>query len=147
MKECGDCAICCYHCNIPDMDSPAGQMCSKNTGTGCSIYESRPEICRPFECLWLQQPQIPDNLRPDRCGVMFETPFECDTWIGYVSPDKPDALEDDAVLKLIAKINESGHSVSVMTPNGMNHFSLAAGVSKEIMHEQINKACANHGVM
>ena len=146
MKICGDCAVCCYHCNVPEMKSPAGEMCSKNTGTGCSIYESRPDVCKPFECLWLSQEQIPDELRPDRCGVMFEIPFGSDTWIGYVSPKKPDALENVEVLKLIYRINEAGHSVSVMTPDGKNHFSLANNVTKQEMHDQINSACELHGV-
>ena len=129
------------------MESPAGVMCSKNSGTGCTIYESRPQVCRPFECLWLQQEQIPDDLRPDRCGVMFEIPYGSDTWIGYVSPDKPDALKEEKVLKLIARINEAGHSVSVMDTQGKNHFSLAENVTKADMHEQINSACAVHGVV
>ena len=146
MRKCGDCAICCYHCNVPEMDSPAGQMCSKNTGKGCSIYEDRPAICRPFQCLWLQQEQIPDSLRPDRCGVMFETPFECDVWIGYADPDNPEAWGSDEVQRMIGKINESGHSVVILLPDGMKVFSLAEGQTKEEMHEQVNGYCFRNGI-
>ena len=144
MKECGDCAVCCYHCNVPEMNSPAGEMCSKNTGTGCSIYENRPAICRPFKCLWLAQEQLPDDLRPDRCGVMFETPFQCDTWIGYVDPKFPDALEQENVQTLVDKIVAIGHSVVIYWPNGDKKYALAKGVSKEMMHTQVNNAVVTH---
>ena len=85
-------------------------------------------------------------MRPDRCGVMFEIPFGSDTWIGYVDPKHPDALANDDVLKMIYQINQSGHSVSVVTPDGKNHFSLAPNMTKLGMHNQINKACEEHGV-
>lgn len=40
---------------------------------GCGIYEERPPVCRRFACGWLQAPNLPEALRPDRCGVLFCT--------------------------------------------------------------------------
>jgi hypothetical protein len=38
---------------------------------GCRIYQERPPVCRRFQCGWLQAPNLPEALRPDRCGVLF----------------------------------------------------------------------------
>jgi hypothetical protein len=35
-------------------------------GRGCGIYETRPESCRSFSCLWLSTPSAPEALRPDK---------------------------------------------------------------------------------
>lgn len=45
--------------------------CRHIVPTGCAIYEDRPEVCRSFQCGWIQAPNLPDALRPDRCGVLF----------------------------------------------------------------------------
>ena len=72
-RECGECTACC---KIPNIDAPslrklAGVMCPNCTGTQCGIYETRPEPCRTFFCLWRTVGTMPDELRPDRIGVMF----------------------------------------------------------------------------
>lgn len=30
-------------------------------------------MCRRFQCAWIGAPNLPDAMRPDRCGVMFST--------------------------------------------------------------------------
>lgn len=85
-RECGSCTACC---KIPKIDTPslrkaAGVLCPNCTGSNCAIYEARPEPCRTFFCLWRQVATMPDELRPDRIGVMFtieavpqpQNPFE-----------------------------------------------------------------------
>ncbi len=85
-RECGSCTACC---KIPTIDAPTlrkppGVMCPHCTGSNCGIYESRPAPCRTFYCLWRRVATMPDELRPDRIGVMFsietvnppQNPFE-----------------------------------------------------------------------
>jgi hypothetical protein len=36
------------------------------------MYEDRPDGCREFECAWLQMERAGIEMRPDRCGVVFE---------------------------------------------------------------------------
>lgn len=85
-RECGSCTACC---KIPAIDTatlrkPAGVMCPNCTGSSCGIYDSRPEPCRTFYCLWRKVGAMPESLRPDRIGVMFtiesvnppQNPFE-----------------------------------------------------------------------
>jgi hypothetical protein len=38
-------------------------------GKGCKIYDTRPEECATFECLWLSG-WIPGNLKPSKTGVV-----------------------------------------------------------------------------
>jgi hypothetical protein len=39
---------------------------------GCGIYAQRPRSCRNWSCLWLKNVDWDDELRPDRCGVVFD---------------------------------------------------------------------------
>ncbi|MGU3361544.1 hypothetical protein ACLBWX_14520 [Methylobacterium sp. M6A4_1b] len=50
---------------------PAGILCRHNTGVACGIYQDRPEPCVQWHCLWRKIGALPDDLRPDRSGVMF----------------------------------------------------------------------------
>ncbi|TXM92564.1 hypothetical protein FV222_23270 [Methylobacterium sp. WL103] len=46
-------------------------MCRHSTGTACGIYRDRPEVCVRWYCLWRKIGALPDELRPDRSGVVF----------------------------------------------------------------------------
>lgn len=102
MRVCGECTMCCHYLNIPEVPSPPRETC-KHCDKGCTIYETRPQSCRGFSCLWLAEPQIPDRLRPDICGMFFEKPGE-KVYIGHGPTPS---------LELIQKINEAGFSVIV----------------------------------
>lgn len=69
MNACGDCHACCVLLPIAVLGKPAGRACRKLAPDGCAIYTGRPSPCRSFQCGWLAE-AWPDDLRPDRCGVM-----------------------------------------------------------------------------
>jgi hypothetical protein len=85
-RECGSCVICCKTLEIdePGLRKPAGTLCPHCPGTGCAIYADRPGLCRTWYCMWRRLSALPDDLRPDRCGVVFwldrqvppRTPFD-----------------------------------------------------------------------
>jgi hypothetical protein len=53
-RVCGACSLCCKLPQIEPLEKPAGKLCSHcNAGNGCSIYGSRPQVCRDFSCFWL----------------------------------------------------------------------------------------------
>jgi hypothetical protein len=72
--ECGACNACCV---IPlidcaELEKPFRLPCPHLCGN-CSIYASRPQVCRQFECLYRQSDWLaadPQN-RPDVLGIMF----------------------------------------------------------------------------
>jgi hypothetical protein len=73
-RECGSCTACCELLEVIELKKPRGVLCQHCTiGKGCAIHETRPEVCRDYECGWLAHDYIPDELRPDRCGFILDT--------------------------------------------------------------------------
>lgn len=76
-RHCGECRACCITLGFQaregeaPFDKPHGVPCRHLVRTGCEIYDERPPVCRRFQCGWLQAPNLPDALRPDRCGMLF----------------------------------------------------------------------------
>jgi hypothetical protein len=72
-RPCGDCIACCQALNIdePELVKPQGALCPNCTGSGCSIYETRPQVCRSWNCAWKRIVSMPDDTRPDAMGVLF----------------------------------------------------------------------------
>jgi hypothetical protein len=74
-RSCGSCTACCdgwlagtVHGHVMEPGTP----CHFVGAGGCTIYEQRPESpCRSFVCAWMAPGSpFPDELRPDRCGVI-----------------------------------------------------------------------------
>jgi hypothetical protein len=104
-RECGECTVCCFlpHIATPEFTKPAKVLCQHCTGTGCGIYERRPNVCRTWHCAWRRLERMADNLRPDICGVVFSlevlnpapSPFERAAIVGRVV-DEAASLSPDA---------------------------------------------------
>jgi hypothetical protein len=74
-RECGGCTQCC---TVLGIDSPGLRKdrcvpCHHLAagGGGCGIYDDRPAVCREYLCLWRVLREVPEEARPDRCGVLF----------------------------------------------------------------------------
>lgn len=71
-RRCGGCQLCCIVYTVPEMDKAAQERCRHLCAAGCAIHDSpRPEICTAFECEWLRNKKWPDNVRPDKSGLVF----------------------------------------------------------------------------
>jgi hypothetical protein len=72
-RTCGDCTVCCTAMAIdkPEIQKEAGATCRHCVG-GCTIYETRPPLCREYHCGWRQLAILDDSWRPDRSGVFVE---------------------------------------------------------------------------
>jgi hypothetical protein len=56
---------------IAELQKPIGAWCKHCAPKkGCNIYPERPEECRTFHCGWLLDPDMPEELRPDRSKVV-----------------------------------------------------------------------------
>lgn len=78
VNHCGTCGACCHISFVleDDFRKPSYTDCPNCVQNfGCKIYQSRPNVCRSFECIWLKSQsrndKMPPELRPDRCGVFF----------------------------------------------------------------------------
>jgi hypothetical protein len=85
-RACGDCVACCQVLNIdtPQMTKAADQMCVHCTAGGCGVYDTRPQVCRDWDCVWRRIDSMPLQTRPDHLGVLWtidrqaepQTPFD-----------------------------------------------------------------------
>lgn len=74
---------------------------------GCGIYPVRPPVCRRFQCAWLSAPNLPEAMRPDRCGVMFSTndsPLKAGAFAVFAHELRPGALEGKLAQWLIGEV-------------------------------------------
>jgi hypothetical protein len=121
-RSCGDCTACCVVTLIdtPQLQKPEGQVCPNCTGAGCAIYDSRPGVCRTFNCAWKRIPSMPPETRPDRLGVMFtlerhlptRNVFEHLYFVGVATGD-PRALESPMAKDVILMLSEAALPVFV----------------------------------
>ena len=77
-RECGDCVACCTVLTVdtPDFKKAAGTPCEHLVPGGCGIHQVRPHICRTWFCAWRRVARMPDEARPDRCGLLVSVNFE-----------------------------------------------------------------------
>lgn len=77
-------------CKEPTIDSDTfskvqGVLCVHCAeGTGCAIYNRRPEVCRDFYCQWRRYAWLDESWRPDRSQIMLRATDD-DVPDGYVS--------------------------------------------------------------
>ena len=82
-RSCGSCTLCCTVQGIkegmpgtpngeklPNMACPYAKTHAPSCG-GCTIYETRPQECVSYQCMWLGGFGGSGD-RPDKLGVLFE---------------------------------------------------------------------------
>ncbi len=71
-RSCGACRGCCKPFAVPEVGKLDANWCPKSTPcNGCTIYDTRPEACRKFACIWLNG-KGKEGDRPDILGVMMD---------------------------------------------------------------------------
>jgi hypothetical protein len=59
-RSCGDCSLCCKLAKVDELDKPSGvwcRHCAPGRG-GCTIYETRPPVCRNYFCSWIVDSRV-----------------------------------------------------------------------------------------
>jgi hypothetical protein len=71
-RDCGACTACCVEITIDDpmLSKAPRTTCLHCAANGCSIYATRPDVCRSWFCAWRRSADLPDRLSPDRCGLL-----------------------------------------------------------------------------
>lgn len=78
MSKCGECQMCCRIMEIETLSKPVDARCPHQCAAGCAIYDSKPQECSSYECMWLQSQSggplepFPDEWRPDRIGIVMD---------------------------------------------------------------------------
>ena len=123
-NKCGSCTACCRIFDIPELSKPAGKWCEHcEIGRGCQIYDSRPSVCKQFECFWLLSQEREDprerleaELRPDKCKVVFSPSTNDHIMAATTMPGSPMAWQHPGVLTLIKRFTKGGMRVVVGAP-------------------------------
>lgn len=122
--DCGECTECCELLDVNSLkatqgniieaiviDSPAGSLCEHcDKNAGCKVHEDRPKICREYMCAYAQQNEAPIELRPDKCGIIFEKLDE-DLFVGTI---RPNSVVSEFGVNQVRAFNSQGFNV-VMT--------------------------------
>lgn len=103
-RTCGDCALCCTVLRVDELKKPARVACTelRDDGPGCSIYPTRPRICRDYKCAWLLG-SFGDEDRPDRLGAVLDLEFRGDRLWLEVHEATPGAFDRSDRLREIAE--------------------------------------------
>lgn len=86
-RECGACTACCRELTIETdaLRKVQGVLCVHCTpGTGCGIYQQRPDVCRTWFCQWRCYAWLDDTWRPDRSQMLLRATDD-DVPEGYAS--------------------------------------------------------------
>jgi len=71
-RRCGACSLCCKLLHVIELRKPANEWCEhcRPGAGGCSIYQSRPDICRSYFCGWMLSSHVSDAWYPARCHMV-----------------------------------------------------------------------------
>jgi uncharacterized protein len=97
-RSCGECSSCCRLLEItveraPGFEKPAGEWCKHCVKPGCGIYASRPQLCKDFRCLWLDDERLGPEWRPDVSGLILVWQPPGSLFV-VCDPDRPDAWRE-----------------------------------------------------
>ena len=105
-RECGDCTMCCKLIGVKEIDKKPNSWCEHcEVGKGCSIYADAPPSCHDFRCLWLDNEEMTDNLRPDKTKVVLGGTTDGNHVVAYVDPARPDAYKTGRMGALLGAIS------------------------------------------
>ena len=66
--------MCCKVLDVPELEKPANHWCPHVVkGRGCGIHETRPAICRGYQCRWTLDETLGDAWKPDRCKFILSS--------------------------------------------------------------------------
>jgi hypothetical protein len=109
-KQCGDCSLCCKIMAIPELNKPKQAWCDHLVKKqGCGIYETRPPSCRGFKCLWLQDPRLPPEWKPNRAKFVMVGDSQSGL-IVHGDANFPGAWRDEPYVSGLRSMAESGQS-------------------------------------
>ncbi len=108
-RHCGDCKLCCKLLAVKDIDKPADTWCPDcDLSKGCRKQHDKPRLCKEFYCRWLIDARLSDELKPNKCGVIFSgvvathNPNEIVSYI-WVDKGKPQAWKSPKIQDFIQK--------------------------------------------
>ena len=110
---------------VQSLNKPVGKTC-EHCGTGCAIYETRPEECRGFLCGYLVDPTIDETWKPSRCNFIMVQRRDNNCVVVQVDPKHPDAWKKEPYYSALIRLARRGaaHGGTVYVWVGSTKFTL-----------------------
>jgi len=126
MRECGECSLCCRLSVIPALEKPMNRWCKHaKPGHGCTIHETRPQVCRSFFCLWALG-ELPDEWFPKKCR-MYLSQKPGGTLEVMVDPERPNQWRKEPFFSVLKRYANNAGALSVAVIVGRNVYQIASG--------------------
>ena len=134
--KCDGCTMCCKAFEIKELNKMPGEICKfVIEGKGCSVHntDKMPIECSTFECAYYNVPKVNENLRPDKCGIIFEKATK-DIFFGTILDE---IVLDKYANAQIEKFLKLGYSVILKHLHLQDScvFPVAGKTTKEIWEE------------
>lgn len=105
--------MCCKLTFVPEINKPVNTWCPKcEIGEGCKEYETRPDSCKSYRCIWLSG-GLSLDMRPDKCKVLFERLPSGKTYLALIDPDRLDSWKEPIVRSTIDDLISANKTVVV----------------------------------
>ena len=105
--------MCCKLPRIPALNKPAQKLCVNcNAGVGCNIYDSRPQTCVEFYCMYMLNAAMGDEWKPSRSKMMVTYEASEERLVVHVDPSRRGAWRSQpfhAQIKKWAANSPRGH--------------------------------------
>lgn len=100
VRECDGCTMCCKVMRVPELPKEINVWCTHCVlGKGCGIYETRPESCREFHCMYLTNETLTPVWKPSEAKfVMRHEPGGGGRLSIHVDTSRPDAWRREPYL-------------------------------------------------
>ena len=101
---------CCDILEVTAVAKPVNELCKHwKTGTGCTIYDRRPQMCRSFACAWLQG-HFNDDWFPETSRIVVH--FSQDALNVQVDSSCPDRWREEPYFSKLCELSLTGIRVS-----------------------------------
>lgn len=142
-RDCGTCHACCISLTIddPELSKVQGYRCKNlSESKGCTIYETRPETCRSFNCGWRVLKWVKLALRPDVSGVLvrFERNKDDVPGVSFMLLTRV-AARAEGLAESVAAAIAAGVPVSLSIPGPPGFTAAHAPINEVLAHAVATK--------
>src|SRR5262249_25298961 len=118
--------MCCKLPKTPELNKEMGKWCPHCAKPGCKIWETRPQVCRDFQCVWLASPTMPNKYRPDKVKMYVCRTNDPEIMQVFVDPSFPTAWLKEPGKDIVEVIRKQGRHM-VIVCGEQNYFIKGAG--------------------
>jgi hypothetical protein len=151
-RTCAGCDLCCTAVGVQPLNKGAGVRCPHlrgEPGKSCSVYDSRPDDCRVFTCLWrMSDDLLPDWIAPASAGFVISVDGSLDRLptVFTIHPDplRPDNWMATRNVKAFKNLARQFNSLVVVGQAELARYIITPS-GKEFSREQYPQMFANGG--